>query len=291
MSRRFYCIVNPASGSAGGRESLREAKALAGLDVTWLETTADDPGPGQAREALDGGADTIVAMGGDGTIRAVLEATAGSGVPIAVVPAGTGNLLAGNLRIPADAHEALETAVNGRDRKLDVGYVNDEAFVVMAGTGVDAAMIRDADPAVKRWLGKLAYVRSALVHLRDAQFPATVEVDGEEVFSGRVSTVLVANMGKVLAGIDLFPDGSPDDGRLDVAVVRSEGWWHWVLLAVRVLLRRGPDNRRLHVFSGREVVVRLARPRPYQVDGEERPAAGELRCRIEPGGLVVRVPA
>ncbi len=290
MTRRVYAIVNPASGSAGGRASLQQAKALSGLDVTWLETTEDDPGPGQTREAIAGGAETIIVLGGDGTVRAALEEAAGSGVPLGVVPAGTGNLLASNLRIPDDAHEALEVAVRGRDRTIDAGYVNDEAFVVMAGTGIDAAMISDASPRVKRWLGKLAYVRSALVHLRDARFPATVEVDGEEVFSGGVSTVLVANMGKVAAGVDLFPDGAPDDGRLDIAVVRSDSLWDWLVLAVRVLLRRRTPSSSFRTFTGREAVVRLDRPRPYQVDGEERPAAAELRLRIEPAALVVRVP-
>ncbi len=290
MSGRIYCIVNPASGNAGGHAPLERAEALAGRDVTWLETTADDPGPGQTRQAIDGEAATIVVAGGDGTVRAAIEEAAGSGIPLAVVPAGTGNLLASNLKIPDDAHEALEVAVNGRDRKIDVGYVNDEAFVVMAGTGVDAAMVGDANPTAKRWLGKLAYVQSALTHLRDARFPATVEVDGEVVYSGGVSTVLVANMGKVLAGVDLFPDGSPDDGRLDGAVVRSDGWWDWVRLSVRVLLRRRGRSSQMKPFAGREVVVRLDRPRPYQVDGEPRPATDELRFRIDPAALILRVP-
>ncbi len=290
MSQRIYCIVNPASGGAGGHGPLRQAKALAGHDVTWLETTEDDPGPGQTRQAIDGEAGAIIVLGGDGTVRAALEEAAGSGIPLAVVPAGTGNLLASNLGIPDDAHEALEVAVTGRDRKLDVGYVNDEAFVVMAGTGVDAAMIGDTNPTVKRWLGKLAYIKSALVHLRDAQFPVTVEVDGREAFAGSASSVLVANMGKVMAGVDLFPDGAPDDGRLDGAVVRSDGLWDWARLAVRVLLRRRGRSEQMVPFGGREMVVRLDRPRPYQVDGEPRPATDELRFRLDPGALILRVP-
>ncbi len=290
MSGPIYAVVNPASGSAGSAEALRNARALAGRDVTWLETTPDDPGTGQTREAITGRAGTIIVLGGDGTVRAAAAEAAGSGVPLTVVPTGTGNLLAANLRLPDDPFDAIGLAVSGQDRTLDLGYVNGEAFTVMAGTGVDAAMIGDTSPRVKRWLGKLAYVNSAVKHLRDARFTATVEVDGERVFSGHVATVVVGNMGQVMSGVDLFPSGAPDDGALDVAVVRCDSLWDWVRLGARVVFRRHHRSDAIDMFSGREVVVRLERPRPYQVDGEERAPAADLRFHVEPGALVVRVP-
>ena len=137
--RLVALVVNPVKtadvDTLAGR--LGERCRAAGLaDPLVLPTTEEDPGRGQARQAVDAGADVVVAAGGDGTVRAVAEGLAGTGTPLAVLPQGTGNLLARNLGLPHDLDDALDAAVHGTDRALDVGRLDDgTVFAVMAGRG------------------------------------------------------------------------------------------------------------------------------------------------------------
>src|SRR5829696_4707630 len=136
-------IYNPVSGSGTDEDELKAA--FDRYDVEFSPTTEDDPGVGQAQRAVDAGAGHVIACGGDGTVRAVLEGVAGSEAALGVVPLGTGNLLASNLGVPTGL-DAVPIAIDGPTRRLDVGTVNGERFAVMAGVGFDAAMIRDAAP-------------------------------------------------------------------------------------------------------------------------------------------------
>lgn len=281
-------ISNPTSGGAATDDDLREAFAAAGVDATWLPTTEADPGLGQAAHAVEGGAHTVVACGGDGTVRAVLESLAGTDVLLGVVPLGTGNLLAGNLGLDAGL-DAVPTAVGGTPKRLDVGVVNGERFAVMAGVGFDALMIRDANPALKRRIGSAAYVLSALRHLRSRVFGATVVVDGRRAWRGSTVMVLVGNCGSVSGGLEVFPDASEADGRLDVAVLSARGVRQWLTVGWRLVRKRPQPAALVKRWQGSEVVVHLDRAVPYELDGEVRPAASRLRFRVEPGALRVRV--
>src|SRR5207249_439378 len=130
--------------------------AATGLEVLWLETTRQDPGRGLARKAVADGADLVMVAGGDGTVMACVTALAGTDVPLAVLPGGTGNLLANNFEIPRELDGALEVALRGDRRRLDVGAVGDDRFVIMCGIGFDAAMLRDADSELKARIGAVA---------------------------------------------------------------------------------------------------------------------------------------
>ncbi len=278
-------IANPQSGSAGSKEALVDAFPV---PVELVDTTEQDPGTGQARAAVAGGADTVVACGGDGTVRAVLEGVVGSTAALGVVPLGTGNLLAANLDIPTDLAEAAGIAVRGTIRTLDVGVVNDERFAVMSGVGFDACMIRDANPRVKRRLGSVAYVVSAIRNAPARLTGAVVTVDGERVWSGRTAMVLVGNCGTVTGGLAVFPDARPDDGALDVAVLSATNLREWCSVMVR-LVRSKPQRPDLVArFTGRQIEVDLRRALPYELDGEDRPPTRNLRYSIEPGAVRVR---
>lgn len=281
-------IANPASGSAGSADDLADRF---GTGIDLVRTTEDDPGIGQARRAVDAGARTIVACGGDGTVRAVLEAVAGHDTELGVVPLGTGNLLAANLDIPTDVDEAIRAATTGRVRRLDVGSVNGERFAVMAGVGFDAAMIRDANPAVKRRLGSVAYVLSAIRNAPARVTRARVTVDGRSVWTGRTAMVLVGNCGTVTGGLAVFPDASCDDGVLDVAILSARRLREWVSVATRLLTGRPQRDDLVARFTGREIVVELERPMPYELDGEGREPVRALRFTVEPSALAVRCPS
>ncbi len=289
---RVAVVANSASGSAVDADQLRDAWGQVDAEVEWLDTTAESPGTEQAADAAARGVDTVVACGGDGTVRAVIEGLAGTDTALGVVPLGTGNLLAGNLGL-AEALDAIDGAVTGPVRRLDVGVVNGERFAVMCGAGLDAAMIAGADPALKRRVGTLAYVLAALGQVRSLRsnvFRVVVETD-EATWSGRTTLMLVGNCGTVSGGLTVFPDAEPDDGVLDVAVVTAGSLRDWLSVLTRMVLSRPQRPELVRRWRSSRVRVRLARPRAYELDGEVRPAATELEVHVEPGALGVRVPA
>ena len=282
-------IANPNSGNAADDNELRGAfenrpdSSLFG----WSPTTEDDPGTGQAAQAVTDGTETIVACGGDGTVRAVVESVAGSSSILGVVALGTGNLLAGNLELEIGL-DAIEDAITGPVRRLDVGTVNGERFTVMAGVGFDAAMIRDAKPTVKRRFGSIAYVGSALRNAPAQLTHAFVDVDGDRVWSGRTAMVLVGNCGSVTGGLEVFPDAKPDDGKLDVAILSATNLREWASVMWRLVRGKQQQPDLVARFTGTTVNVALAQPMPYELDGEDRPPVTALSFGIEPDALAVR---
>ncbi len=281
-------VINPV-GAEKQAEALQAALRSHHIEVPWLETTQEDPGLGQAQQAVEQGADVVIACGGDGTVRACVEALAGTDTALAIVPAGTGNLLARNLGLPEDAAEAVEVALGRGRSEIDVGYVNGEAFAVMAGAGLDATIMRDTSRGAKERFGSLAYVKTALEHLRDPRVRAIVTVEDRPVLAAPVATVLAANHGRLQAGIDLFPDSDAHDGVLDVMAVRASDLGSWLKTAVAVVLRR---DRTEHIERWRatQADVTFARPTPYELDGEARPPTGRLTFAIERQALTVCVP-
>jgi diacylglycerol kinase family enzyme len=231
----------------------------------------------------------VIACGGDGTVRACVEGLAGTQTPLAVVPAGTGNLLARNLDLPEEPRKAIEVALSGGRRRLDVGYVNGEAFAIMAGAGFDAAIMRDTDGDRKDRIGALAYVETALRHLRDERVGAVVRVDGRSVFDGDVATVVVGNLGRLQGGMEVLPEALPDDGVLDVLAAGPDGPLTWLRTAWDVLLRR-PRSDLLKRWTGSRIDVHIARPTPYQLDGEVRRATTHLGFGVRPLAIAVCVP-
>jgi diacylglycerol kinase (ATP) len=159
----------------------------------------------------------------------------------------------------------------------------------MAGVGFDAAMIRDAAPTIKRRFGSIAYVFSAARNVPAKLTRATVEVDGERAWSGRTAMVLVGNCSTVTGGLEVFPDGRPDDGVLEVAVLSAKKFSDWISVFWR-LLRNKPQRRQLVArFTGTTVRVTMESAMPYELDGEDRPPATQLEFTIEPSSLTVRV--
>src|SRR5262245_12444163 len=182
-----------------GPDELRTALSDAGIgDLPWCVVPKSKKAPKRVRELLDDGVERLLVWGGDGTVRRCINTFVAENakVDLGILPAGTANLLAKALDIPIDLHGALDTALHGVPRSIDVGIVNDEAFAIMAGTGFDAMMIRDADSAKER-LGRLSYVRAGARNLRAATADVKVRVDGRVWFEGRAACVLVGNMGRI----------------------------------------------------------------------------------------------
>ncbi|WP_062389078.1 diacylglycerol/lipid kinase family protein [Demequina iriomotensis] len=313
---RVAFIANPTkAGIAELREQAMRACAIRYLpEPMWLYTTAEDPGTGQTREALALGADVVVAVGGDGTVRAVAEGVAGTGVPMAIMPMGTGNLFARNLDLPlGDVPALLRTALEGAQRHSDVGWLTlvrtpdgeDEGerhiFLVIAGAGLDAEMVAGADDRLKRQFGWVAYFFAAVQHL-GKRMVARIAVDGGEPAESHMRTVLLANVGRLPAGIQLVPDATFDDGMIDVATLDARGGIvGWTELFGTVVAQgagiREPWHTRVWRTSridhvrGRRVEIRFEEPQKVQVDGESLGRATRVLAEVDAGALTLRVPA
>jgi YegS/Rv2252/BmrU family lipid kinase len=262
----------------------------------WLETTVDDPGTGQARTAVEKGADVVLACGGDGTVRSVAQALAGTGVAMGLVPVGTGNLLAKTLGTPQDLSAAVTVALTGDDRTIDVGRVcvdggaDEHVFLVMAGTGFDALIMANTPEALKVRVGPLAYVISGLKAMRGRRTRVTLTFDDGPPVRRRTRTVLVGNSGTLLGGLVLMPAARLDDGKLDVINLAPRGIPGWVAVAARVLSRKSRGHERVEYWQATSITITADVPQPSQIDGDPVGEVSELRMRVEPGALVVRVP-
>jgi len=290
---RVAVVFNPATGggdAAGRRRDTREALEGAGLEVLWLETTPEDPGQGQTAKALAEGVELVMAQGGDGTVMACVTGLAGTEVPLAVLPGGTGNLLATNFDVPADLEGAVEVALDGDRVRLDVAAMDDDRFVVMGGIGFDAAMLRDADPKLKEHLGAVAYVLSGFRHLRRRPTRFRLRLDDRRI-DRTGQGVLVGNLGRLQGGLPVMPDARPDDGLLDVAVLRTRTLVDWLALAVRVLLRRRRKDPQLEAFQARRVEIGCDRPQPVERDGDPLDTPRDhLVIEVVPKALTLCVP-
>ncbi|MFD4422442.1 diacylglycerol/lipid kinase family protein [Agromyces sp. NPDC058484] len=314
--RRAAVIYNPVKVDA---DELRAAVAAepgaAGwAETMWFATSEEDPGTGQAKEAVEQGADVVIAAGGDGTIRAVAQVLAGTSASLALLPSGTGNLLARNLDLTLDdmAH-SIGVAFGGADRRIDLawaeirregGGIEREAFLVMAGLGLDAKMLSQTDEDLKARVGWLAYVDAARKALRDKnRLRMRYRFDGRSTRTVSAHTLIVGNCGSLPANILLLPTAAIDDGRFEAVFLRPESVWGWIQIFVKIIWENGvlrrtklgrqmmsPDVDALRYVKGRRLEVVLSRPEELELDGDSFGVTRAFRMWIDAGGLTVRVP-
>ncbi|MGI6879310.1 diacylglycerol/lipid kinase family protein [Microbacterium sp. gxy059] len=307
-------VWNPSKTSKEELErALREALETADADprITWVETSVDDPGRGAAAEAIEAGADVVVAAGGDGTVRAVAERLAESDgdVELAIAPLGTGNLLARNLEVPIDdLAGAFARALAGEARAIDLGWLRAEidgeegrwGFAVMAGFGIDAHMITETDDDLKDRAGWLAYVESLGRAVSASEVVGLrVSVDGGDETDTEAHTLIVGSCGTVQGGITLLPDADPSDGELDVLAIDAEGLGGWLDTMKNMVWDNG--LKRLLSPGGKaessattlhqrvtSIAVELEEPRVIEVDGDDLGKASRIEIEVQPGALRVR---
>jgi diacylglycerol kinase (ATP) len=281
--------TNRVDGAEELRDEITAQLAAEGWpSPAWFETSAEDPGRGQAAQAVADGAEVVFVCGGDGTVRSAIEGLVGTDAALAVLPGGTGNLLAANLDVPTNVPDGVDTALRRGRRVIDVGEVEGKTFAVMAGMGLDAAMVDDAPTAVKNRIGPVAYVFSALQHAFDSEMLVEVVVDDEPPIRRHARTVLVGNVGRLQGGLDVLPDAEPDSGRLDVAIVAPRNLGHWFQILFGAL--RGHKHLpRIEYLRGEHVVVRADRPHPRQLDGDVIDPGTTLDVTVRPSALWVCV--
>ena len=307
-------VLNPTKLDSTGddvHEVITRVCAEQGWDEPlFIETEEHDVGFGQTRQALAENVDVVCAFGGDGTVRAVAQEMVDSGVPMGLLPGGTGNLLARNLEMPTDdLAKSVEVAITGRNRHIDVGWLRlnpDEAhleehvgegstagprrhaFLVMAGLGLDAAIMEDTSEELKAKIGWTAYVPAGLKHLLVERFKAHLSVDGGPPSTIRARTVLIGNCGKLTGGINLMPDAEPDDGTLDVVVIAPKGLMAWVAVAAKVLTKSERTTQTLDRYRCQSVGIRVDHEQKIELDGDIIGEATHVEVEVQPRALIVR---
>ncbi len=225
-------VAHSRKSFGGGLPELREILAREGVtDPLWYEVKKSRRAPEYARRAAARGADVIFVWGGDGTVQRCIDAVAGTDTAVAIMPAGTANLLAANLRVPHDLAEAVQVGLHGDRCRLDTGSVN-----------------------------------------------------GKHFFTGKVSCVLAANVGKILGGIEAFPEAQPDDGRLELGVVTARNPVQWARTFGRLALGHPDQSPFVKVTQGKKFRIRFDHKVRYELDGGARPASKKLRIKVRPRG-------
>jgi len=284
-------VAHRRKSFGGGLEELRAVLARAGhARPLWFEVPKSSAAKRAARRALKKGATVLFAWGGDGLVQRCVDALAGSGVSLAILPAGTANLLATNLGIPQDVAKAVRIGLRGRTRLLDVGVMNGERFAVMAGTGLDALIMNHVSRGQKERLGRLAYVQSGVKAMQAGRVRMTIRVDGDDWFEGKASNVLVGNVGTIAGGVTVFPEASVSDGKLEIGVVTAKTPWQWLRVFTRAAIGRVARSRYVRTTTGQRITGRLGRKWPYELDGGARPGTKRIKVRVEPGALHVCAP-
>lgn len=318
-TRQCVVIYNPVKVD---EKKLREAvlgytDAYSWGQVDWVETTENSPGEEQAAAAAHAGADLVVVCGGDGTVRSVAAGLHGTSVPLGILPQGTGNLLARNLRIPLDLYHSVEVAFGGKERDIDLCYADltrpdgtEETlpFAVMAGVGIDAQMIINTDDEHKKRFGPLAYGLAIFRSLRGGnRLRVEHQLDNDPYKRISAHSVMVGNCGELVASLQLIPDAQPDDGILDILIMRPKDLLGWVqifgrllgqlgLKTARTVLQRDElfaglnwDIKALRYSTARTFHVKLSKPEEFEVDGDTVGKVAEFAVRIEKPALRIRV--
>ena len=293
--KRAAVIYNPTKFddlSLLRRRVATEVHAAGWRSAIWLETTPDDPGRTMAHRALEAGVDLVMVAGGDGTVRAVSSQLAGTEMPMALIPAGTGNLLARNLSIPLDTDAAIRLALHGRLTAIDMVTCTfddgKERFVVMAGMGLDAQIMESTDSGLKKVIRSGAYAVAAVQNAVPDPFTATITLDDEPPEQRQMVMALMGNVGTITGGMTLFPDATPTDGMVDLLLASPGKVVDWARLGAQILT--GQEMEGFTLTRARKVLIEVDRPVPFELDGDTAGSTRSLRAEVEEGALHVVVP-
>lgn len=284
-------IAHKKKSLGGGLNELRRLLAERGyVAPLWFEASKSREVGKLARDAVAQGATLLFIWGGDGSVQRCVDAVVDLNVELALLPAGTANLLATNLKIPTDLSKAVEIGLGGVSQRLDVGVMNGKCFTVMAGIGFDAETMNEADGTLKERFGRLAYLWSGAKALRVNARHTKIRVDGTTWFKGSATCVLVGQMNSVASGVSIFPQSDPLDGLLEVGVVTAKSARQWARVIARLALGSADNSPFTEMTQGRHIEVALDRPSRYELDGGARKKRRLHKISIRSGAIAVRVP-
>lgn len=297
--RLVAVVVNPTKDSSDDVvRQIHSACSRAGMRAPLvMASSAEDPGHEMTRRALKAGATTVIAAGGDGTVRAVAAELAGTQTALGIVPLGTGNLFARNVGLPfQDLPACVDEAIHGRSHRVDTldltlerpdGSTEEEISLVIAGGGLDAEVMGDTRDALKQRAGWLAYGEAGLRHIMGARSSITITVDDGEAHSHRVRSVLLANCGSLQAGMVLVPSAKFDDGHMDAVLFSPRHAWDWARIMAKTVTRFAADIPVMTVRQAKRATVTMDEPMPFQIDGDAVGEVISVSARVRPHALVV----
>jgi diacylglycerol kinase (ATP) len=285
-------LFNPKSGN-GENTVLQCAAALrtAGCEVTERELEKDVPVERYLHDAQSFG--SVIAAGGDGTVSGVAYALRYKNVPLLAYPAGTANLIAQNLDMPATPEELAELVLAGHAVRIDLGELNIGGqkcgFAMLAGAGADASMIKDSEELKPRF-GALAYALSAMRQVNPKKTTFQMVVDGQPRSAEGIG-VMIANFGKANFGLPITGDISPSDGKFTVVVLKASNVLQLLpnlIDSVRSKLNLGDPvfgAGNIETFEASEISVDAADPLPLQYDGELHVETTPFSAKVLPGAI------
>lgn len=291
--KRVHVIVNPASGQ--DRPILKTLNSVFrenGIEWEMFLTKEQGDGVRLAKEAAAAGVDVVAVYGGDGTVREVTTGLLDTEVPILILPGGTANAMALALGVPNDLATAASLLTCGEceTRRVDVGMMNGEAFLIGVGLGIPGEIADTADRAAKDRLGVAAYLVSSIQALRNAETVRyRVTIDGETFETEGVSA-LIMNAGQFgIPGVSIAPSVDMADNRLDLFIFRSKSLPALVSLAASVV-RQNEEAGPYDIYHGREIAIEATPAQPVQVDGEVLPPK-PVSAKLLPCAATYIVPA
>ncbi len=289
-------VLNPVAGRTQAdhvKEALRRHfdHALA-YRLTIYETTGHDDVAEVVREALEKGVDRIFAAGGDGTVSAVVDALVHSDIPLGIIPTGTTNVLAQELGIPLNVEKACRLlADKPAVRAIDALQLRGKYYILSIGTGLDALAMEETSREGKRRLGRLAYIRSILKVVMGAQpHTFTIIADGQRR-KIRAADVLMTNVSTLTRPFRWGPHIQPDDGRIDICIMRARNFKDIIGVAFDILVPGRPRKERNLIYwhAHHTILVFAEQPLPVQGDGESL-GQTPLEIYVVPGAVQVFVP-
>lgn len=300
--QKVAVVLNPIKAkSAEARGLIENACAAAGWEPPrFFETTAEDAGFAQTRQAVAYGADVVLAGGGDGTVRVVAEILAGTDTAMGLIPLGTGNLLARNIDLDVnDVAGNVQTALFGHQRFIDTarmrvensrtGQSLEHTFLVIAGIGMDAEIVGDTNDGLKKAVGWLAYTEAGVRHLPGRRKKVSISLDDQPEQTRKIRSVLFANCGLIPGGIDFIPQAMIDDGMLDVVVMSPRSAIGWLAMYTKIVLKHKRNLPVMSYYRSGKITIRSTEPMPTQVDGDTSGEATKVTVQVAPGSLLVRV--
>jgi YegS/Rv2252/BmrU family lipid kinase len=298
-TKRVAVIYNPTAGSGPGKkhmpiDEVRERFIANGWGVAAIATRFAGDGTEAAKLASSHGVDVVVAMGGDGTVNEVVQALANTDTPLGIIPAGTINVLAQELRLPMDTRAAIDQITSGAVRRIDLGRANGRYFTMMVGLGYDAESTAAIVPSLKQWTGPIAYwVAGFQAFAKHKAVRARISAsDGKKTRRLRriVYMMVVSNVGLYAGGVLKFtPEASFTDGLFDICLIRSKRWYRAIFHVALSLVGKLRSVNDVDFFQAKTLRITTGRPFPYQLDGDP---AGTTPLTIEmaPKALAVVAP-
>lgn len=314
-------LLNPASGtvkSTSGdaasdgpsfRERVESAFEKQGARLEICETTIEIGADELARQAAREGVKRLVVCGGDGTVMAAVnglhegqdESGRGPGEGerpqqderpvLSIVPGGTANLLAAALEIPTDIEEAVEIALSGVERAIDLGRCGEHVFALGLGLGLTEKLVSQASAREKESLGKLAYAKAMLRELGARPTSFRFQIDGAPEQKSRGVGIVVANSGRIGGALHFAPDALMDDGLLDLCILHRFDIRDAARMMAKMLVGSLPEDRAVTFLQGKSIKILSEPPLDLQIDGEEVDESTPLEAHVLPGALRVRVSA